>query len=98
MNIVLRSSCPGVNKFELRVANYWNQLPDDLKLVDSVDSFKVGLEVYKRKNASKQGNYWDLADEVLSRIDNSNRDSYVSFMEENEYIARRKGINTTGII
>ena len=100
MNIVLRSSCPGVNKFELRVANYWNQLPDDLKLVDSVDSFKVGLEVYKRKNASssKQGNYWDLGDEVLSRIDNSNRDSYVSFMEENEYIARRKGINTTGII
>ena len=53
--------------------------------------------VHKRKHYSKQGNYWDLADEVFSRINDSNRQSYVSFMEENEYIARRKGINTAGI-
>ena len=100
MNIVLKDSCPGVNKFELRVASYWNKLPDELKMADTVTNFKIGLEVYKKRNISKQGNYWDLADEVYSRIDDSNRQSYVSFMEENEYIARRKGINsnTAGII
>ena len=94
MNIVLKDSCPGVNKFELRVASYWNKLPDELKMADTVTNFKIGLEVYKKRNISKQGNYWDLADEVYSRIDDSNRQSYVSFMEENEYIARRKGINS----
>ena len=93
MNIVLKSSCPGVNKFELRVVNYWNKLPDELKLADTVTSFKIGLEVYKTNNFSKQGNYWDLADEVYSRINDSNRLNYISFMKENEYIAKRKGIN-----
>ena len=98
MNIVLKSSCPGVNKFELRVANYWNKLPDELKMVDTVTHFKIGLELYKKENISKEdNNYWDLADEVYSRIDDSNRHNYVSFMEENEHIARRRGINTVGI-
>jgi hypothetical protein len=98
MNIVLKSSCPGVNKFELRVVSYWNKLPDELKMVDTVTHFKIGLEVYKKDNISKEGNnYWDLADEVYSRIDDSNRQNYVIFMKENEYIARRRGINTVGI-
>ena len=99
MNIVLKSSCPGVNNFELRVANYWNKLPDKLKMADTVINFKIGLEIYKKENISKQGtdNYWDLADEVYSRIYDNNRQSYVSFIEENEYIARRRGINTAGI-
>ena len=97
MNIVLKSSCPRVNKFELRVVNYWNKLPDELKLVDTVTHFKVALEHYKYKNLEKQGNYWDLAEEVYSRIDNSKRENYINFMLDNEYIAKRKGINTTSI-
>ena len=94
MNIVLRNSCPGVNNFELRVVNYWNKLPEELKMADTVINFKIGLELYKKKHFSKQGNYWDLSDEVYSRIDDSNRGNYVSFMTENKYIANRKGINT----
>ena len=93
MNIVLKSNRPHVNKFELRVVNYWNKLPEELRLANSVVDFKVGLEAYKKDNISKQGNYWELSDEIFNRINDSNRESYVSFMKENDYIAKRKGIN-----
>ena len=93
MNIVLKSNRPHVNKFELRVVNYWNKLPEELRLANSVVDFKVGLEAYKKDNISKQGNYWELSDEIFNRINDNNRESYVSFMKENDYIAKRKGIN-----
>ena len=53
--------------------------------------------MYKKNNTSKQGNYWDLAEEVYSRIDNSKHENYVTFMLDNEYIAKRKGINIKSI-
>ena len=95
MNIVLKSNLPHVNKFESRVVNFWNKLPDELKLAKNVADFKVGLESYKKDNISKQGNYWDLSGEIFNRINDSNRESHVVFMQENKHIAKRRGINTS---
>ena len=79
-----------------RVVNYWNRLPVELKLVKTVVDFKIGLEAYKKDNISKQGNYWDLSDEIFSQINDSNRESLnVVFMQENKYIAKRRGLNTS---
>ena len=49
--------------------------------------------IYKKKLFLKPGNYWELADEVFSRIHDNNRENFVNFMEENEHIAKRRGIN-----
>ena len=61
----------------------------------NVVDFKIRLESYKKDNISKKGNYWDLSGEIFNRINDSNRESYVVFMQENKHIAKRRGINTS---
>ena len=77
------------------LVNFWNKLPEELRLSKNVVDFKIRLESYKKDNISKKGNYWDLSDEIFSRINDTNRESYVVFMQENQYIAKRRGINTS---
>ena len=94
MNIVIKNNFSCIyNNFEIRVANYWNKLPDNLKMSDSVVDFKKGLEKYKLKYFSRCGNYWELSDEIFNRINDSSRTSYANFMKDNIHIARRRGIN-----
>ena len=56
-----------------RVIVSWNKLPVSVKNTDSVLSFKIKLEKYKEENIfESRGNYWEVSNEVLSRIENSN--------------------------
>ena len=75
-----------------RVVNYWNKLPDYVKSAESVTSFKIRLENHKSQSDAT-GNFWELSDEVFSRISNDSHDAYVTFMIANPQIAKRRGIN-----
>lgn len=78
-----------------RIANYWNKIPCSVKDTSSVDYFKLRLESYKAKsqNEGALGHYWEVSDHIFSRINDSNRESYVNFMLNNPVIAKRRNIN-----
>ena len=76
-----------------RVLTYWNKLPSHVKSVKTVDAFKTGLANFKKQNISSPGHYWELSQEIFNRIDNTNRDQYVSFMENNPQVARCRNVN-----
>ena len=52
----------------MRVAKYWNRIPDDVKLSADVDKFKIKLENYKKERFEVKGNYWELSDGIFDRI------------------------------
>ena len=76
----------------MRVAGYWNKIPDSLKMVD-VNEFKCLLKDYKNKCFDEKGNYWELSEEIFGRINDVNRQQYVDFMTDNPHIAKRKLVN-----
>ena len=91
------SSSADANDFlSKRVVNYWNKLSANVKLSDSVNAFKRNLENYKLNNINAKGNYWELSQEIFSRIDDTDRDSYCKYMIDNPYVAKRKGVNIKG--
>ena len=77
----------------MRVARYWNKIPDNVKLSSDVKNFKRNLETYKQKCFEMKGNYWEISDEVFNRINDNNRQSYVDFMTQNRFIAKRNLVN-----
>ena len=93
MNIVINGHSTGVNNFQIRVAKYWNMIPDSVKMAQNVCEFKIKLESYKQKNFNKPRNYWELSEEIFDHINDSSRQSYVDFMIDNPYIAKRKCVN-----
>ena len=78
-----------------RVVSYWNKLPGYVKLSDSVESFKTKIESYKGKNQKSQGNYWELSEEIFSRINETDRDQYVNFMTSNPDVMKRRKITSS---
>ena len=44
MNIVLTKNALNMNTIQIRVAKYWNKIPDDVKLSADVDKFKIKLK------------------------------------------------------
>ena len=97
MNIALHdltTNYAKINTFESRVAKFWNKLPSFVKESENVIDFKINLELYKQeKFEDSVGHYWSLSDEIFNRINDENRDSYVTFMLQNPHIAKRKNIN-----
>ena len=96
MNIVINTHSAGTNTFQMRVVKYWNKIPDYVKLAENVCNFKVLLQDYKQKYINNEGHYWELSDEVFNRINDSNRKSYVDYMIDNPYIAKRRCVNIGG--
>ena len=95
-NLVSRPGDQNKFKYGLlsrRVLKYWNKLPPSVKTSKTVDSFKNKLQTFKLNNFSSPGNYWELSQEIFRRIDNTNRDQYVSFVQRNPQFARCKNIN-----
>ena len=79
-----------------RVVNYWNNLPVSVRSSENVTHFKVGLEHFKRNcQNSTQENYWDVSNEIFNRIDDSSRESYISFLLDNPEIMKRRKITVT---
>ena len=80
-----------------RVANYWNKVPGSVKEANSVDAFTARLECYKKhtiaSGASFTGHFWDLSETLLSKINDSEHESYAQFMSSNPMIAKYRGVN-----
>ena len=81
-----------------RVIPYWNKLPIDVKHVTTVNSFKIALDVFKRNNLLMDtGNFWEVSDEVLNRIEGpsylSNKKKHNEYLFRNPIVARKRGIN-----
>ena len=84
-----------------RVREYWNKLPNDIKMAPNVNSFKNRLESYKLDCISsaneRPGNFWELSDAVLNRIEGANyadnKSSHNEFLKKNPYVTKRKFIN-----
>ena len=84
-----------------RVREYWNKLPNEIKMAPNINSFKNQLESYKLDCISsaneRLGNFWELSDAVLSRIEGANyadnKSSHNEFLKRNPYVAKRKFIN-----
>ena len=79
-----------------RVANHWNKVPFYVKDAQTVNTFKSRLEAYKSDHLMKgisAGHYWELSDNLLSKINDSNHDSYEQFMLANPRVAKMKNIN-----
>ena len=93
MNIFRCRNSSSINTFEMRVVKYWNKLPDFVKLAEDVTDFKKKLEIFKKDNLDKAGNFWELSDAIFDRINDENRQSFADFMKENPYIAKRRCIN-----
>ena len=83
-----------------RVANYWNKIPESVKDAPSVEVFKSRLEVFKKNSIEEEkttGNYWELSDLLLTRINDTNREAYTDFMKSNPEIAKIKKVNVNPI-
>ena len=69
------------------------------KLSDSVNSFKVNLQQFKEDNFEKGyvGNFWDVSDEVLTRIEGpgylNNKRKHNEYLSQNPFVAKKKFIN-----
>ena len=65
--IVSQCDVSNMNTFQIRVAKYWNKIPDDVKLSADVDKFKIKLENYKKERFEVKGNHWELSDGIVDR-------------------------------
>ena len=103
-NIIVRPDCniSSVRKLRNRflsnrVVNYWNQLPVDIKLSESIDNFKINLENYKKSSNSLTGNYWEISYLILDKIEGSNylnnKAKHNEYLESNPWVARKRYIN-----
>ena len=76
-----------------------------MKESPSVDSFKINLELYKNRTLAladqyhrvSTGHFWGVSEHVLSRIETpsavASRPAFCTYLQENSWIAKRKGIN-----
>ena len=60
----------------------------------------LNLEHHCASEGTKLGHYWELSYDIFDRIEVSveNRISYVNYMMENRLIARRKKVNSKGLV
>ena len=83
--------------FSERVVKYWNKLPSNVQLSNSVDAFKIGLENFKRRSEYVKGNFWEISQEILAKIDTpqaiNSRSDFNTYLRENPWYARYRGIN-----
>ena len=79
------------NCLNKRVYEYSNKLPNDIKMVPNINSFKNQLESYKLDCISSvnehPGNFWELSDAILSHNEGANyadnKSSHNEFLKKN---------------
>ena len=89
MNIVLTKNASNMNTFQMRVAKYWNRIPDDVKLSADVDKFKIKLENYKKERFEVKGNYFHSKTKVCECkciIAVTRYNNYTLYAFQNKYI------------
>jgi hypothetical protein len=84
-----------------RVLPFWNKLPSEVKNSETVLSFKVKLEVFKKDTISKSivndCHFWNVSTEVLSRIEGNNyvdnKIKHNEYLWFNPHVAKKRFIN-----
>ena len=81
-----------------RVISFWNKLPSFVRNSVSVIDFKINLEEFKKTNNSVDtGNFWEVSNIVLAKIEGINylekKKQQVQYLYKNPCVAKRKGIN-----
>ena len=72
---------------------YWNKLPAGIRDGPmTVAQFKSALDAFKRDQKSSTGNFWELSEEIFSRINEDSRAIYVSYLVENPSVMHRRNI------
>ena len=66
-----------------------------MKEAQTTHDFKIRLENYKSKYYESPGNFWELSTEIFERIQQQDREAYVSYMKENPDVAARRGVSVT---
>ena len=104
-NLVCKLAKSKTTKFESikrnfineRVKLFWNKLPSEVKNSSSLNDFKNGLEKFKNNSLCASGNFWELSNEVLNRIESSNylenKLKHNEYLKENPFVAKKKFIN-----
>ena len=89
--------------FSERILKYWNILPKNVKMSESVNCFKANLENYKVRSLANvfhnsTGHFWDVSGHIMDRIENpsylAGRPAFREYLISNPWIAKRKKINT----
>ena len=109
LNIVCKSGGNRITKIKSikrnfineRVMLFWNKLPVDVKNASCLNYFKSGLDVFKSQTKSlgicDSGNFWELSNEVLNRIESGNylenKLKHNIYLKENPFVAKKKFIN-----
>jgi len=84
-----------------RVVPFWNKLPTEVKRSESVLAFKIKLEEFKKSKiadtTATDGQFWDVSNEVLSRIEGSNyaanKAKHNEYLWFNPHVAKKRFIN-----
>ena len=83
-----------------RIISIWNKLPNEVKICENVNRFKITLEQFKRKNIDTYidcGHFWEVSDLVLSKIEGpsyiSNKEKHNAYLKENPFVAKKRFIN-----
>ena len=84
-----------------RVTLIWNKLPTEVKISSSLNVFKSNLELFKCKTKALgicgTGNFWEISDEVLNRIEGANylenKLKHNTYLKDNPIVAKKKFIN-----
>jgi len=81
-----------------RVISFWNKLPSFVRNSVSVIDFKINLEEFKKtNNLVDTGNFWEVSNIVLAKIEGVNyiekKKQQVQYLYKNPCVAKRKGIN-----
>ena len=74
-----------------RVIKYWNQLPSSVKNASNVNAFKAGLDHLKSCRLNSPFGYWNLSEEIFSRIPDSME--FKTYLMENHDIALRRNVS-----
>ena len=82
-----------------RIRNYWNNLPVHVKMSENVLDFKINLAKYKSHSVNCSiNNFWEVSNMIIDKIEGNpryleNKNKFNSYLRENPYVARKKGIN-----
>ena len=84
-----------------RIREIWNKLPSFVHDSDSIISFKCNLENFKsaclREGLCSGAYYWNVSNEVLSRIETPayliSRSKQVEFLRANPFLAKKRYFN-----
>ena len=68
------------------VANYWNKLPEVIKILGvnekSISGFKSRIEKFKTDNFNFPKHYWELRSKIFSLINKDSRNQYMRCLED----------------